>query len=71
VYGYLSGESYWSTGIPRTVLDKAIENSLVFGILESEATVAFARVVTDRPTFAWLCDVFVLPDRRGTGLARG
>lgn len=69
VHGVLR-EAYWSPGLPREVLDRAVANSLCLTALDSEGLVGFARVVTDRSTFAYLCDVFVLPRRRGQGLGR-
>ena len=74
IYRYLHDEAYWSKGLPRDVFERAIESSLSFGLFEGEAgnggtQVGFSRVVTDGATFAWLCDVFVLPAFRGRGLA--
>jgi GNAT superfamily N-acetyltransferase len=68
IHAYLSS-SYWSQGIPRDVVAKAIAGSLCFAILEDDRQVGFARVVTDRATFAYLCDVYVLEEHRGRGLA--
>jgi len=68
IHAYLS-RSYWAQGIPRDVVAKAIAGSLCFGIFENEQQVGFARVTTDRATFAYLCDVYVLEDHRGRGLA--
>ncbi|HEY6554316.1 MAG TPA: GNAT family N-acetyltransferase, partial [Vicinamibacteria bacterium] len=62
--------SYWAQGIPREVVDRSIEGSLAFGLFEDGAQVGFARVVTDRATFAYLADVYVLESRRGRGLGR-
>ncbi len=76
VYRFLSEEAYWSLGLPREIFDRSIENSLTFaayagGVANAEDEVAgFARVVTDRATFAWLCDVFVLPEHRGNGVSK-
>lgn len=71
VYGYLAKESYWSAGIPREVFERAVANSLCLGVYdEAGATVGFARVVTDRATFAWLCDLFVVDGHRGHGLGK-
>jgi GNAT superfamily N-acetyltransferase len=61
--------SYWSPKIPREVVDRSIENSMVFGLYEGQAQVGFSRVITDRATFAYLADVFVLESHRGQGLA--
>lgn len=71
VHGFLR-ECYWSPGVRRDVVEKALANSLVVGAYLSETgeQVGYARVVTDRATFAWLCDVFVLPLHRGKGLSR-
>jgi GNAT superfamily N-acetyltransferase len=52
------------------VLDKAIDNSLCFAALRDGDLVGFARVVTDRATFAWLCDVFVAEQARGAGVGK-
>jgi GNAT superfamily N-acetyltransferase len=68
-YEFLS-QSYWSKGIPRHVFERAIANSLCFSLYEGDDQVGFARVVTDRATFAYLADVFVLPSHRGRGLAK-
>ena len=69
VYGFLS-TSYWSLGLPLEVLQRAIAGSLCFGVYHGGKQVGFARVVTDRATFAYLCDVFVLDAYRGQGLGR-
>jgi GNAT superfamily N-acetyltransferase len=70
IHRFLSEESHWARGIPRAVVEKSIAHSLCFGALADGAQVGFARVVTDRSTFAFLCDVFVLSAWRGKGLAR-
>jgi len=63
--------TYWSPGIPRETVARACENSIcVIARDESGALVGFARVVSDKATFAWLCDVIVLPGRQGRGLGR-
>ena len=61
--------SYWAKGIPRDVVDRSIEGSLSFGLYERDLQVGFARVITDRATYAYLADVFVLESHRGHGLA--
>ncbi|GLW55310.1 GNAT family N-acetyltransferase [Kitasatospora phosalacinea] len=70
VHRWLSEETYWALGRPREKQERAIDNSLNFGLYEegSGTQVGYARVVTDRSTFAWLCDVFVAPQARGRGL---
>jgi GNAT superfamily N-acetyltransferase len=69
IHRFLS-ESYWSTGIPRSVLERAIANSICFGVLLHGQQVGFARVVTDKATFGYLADVYILPEHRSRGLAR-
>lgn len=68
MHAFLAQESYWSRGIPRDVFDRAVAGSLNFGLYHGTTQVGLARVVTDRATFAWLCDVYVLADHRGRGL---
>jgi len=72
VFTFLHHEAYWSKGRPREVFDQSIAGSaLVVGAIDGQGlTVGFARVVSDRATFAWLCDVFVLDAARGTGLGK-
>lgn len=67
IYQFLSEQSTWAVGIPRRVVDRAIENSMCFGGFVDGRQVAFARVITDYSTFANLVDVFVLPQYRGRG----
>lgn len=70
-HAYLAKESYWSTGIPREVFDRAVANSLCLGVYADDgAMVGFARVVTDRATFGWLCDLFIVDGHRGHGLGK-
>ena len=70
IHRFLAG-SYWAREIPRATVDRAIEEALCFGVYEDAtgALVGFARVVTDRSTFAYLADVFVVESHRGLGLA--
>ena len=68
-HAYLSG-SYWAQGIPIDLLRKAIANSLCVAAFHQGIQVGFARVVTDRATFAYLADVYVLEAHRGRGLSR-
>jgi len=70
IHRYLSEESYWAQGIPRDVVERAIENSLCFGAFEDAKQIGFARVITDYATFAYLADVFVLPSHRGRGISK-
>jgi len=69
VHHWMSSESYWAVGRPYDVMVRAVENSLVFGLYAPDGEQAgFARMVTDRATFAWLCDVFVAEEHRGSGI---
>lgn len=71
VHRFLSTKAYWSRGIPRGIVERAIAGSLCFGgYLEDAGQVAFARVITDGATFGYLADVFVLPEHRGHGYGR-
>jgi GNAT superfamily N-acetyltransferase len=68
VHGFLR-TAYWSKGIPRDTVERSIEHSIAFGVFAPAGEqVGFARAVTDRTTYAWLGDVFVLEDHRGRGL---
>ena len=69
IHGFLS-RSYWSPGIPRETVARAIAHSLCFGVYLGRTQVGFARLVTDRATFAYLADVVVLEPHRGRGLSR-
>jgi GNAT superfamily N-acetyltransferase len=70
IHDYLANRSYWAQGRPPEVIQRSIENSLCFGLYESGKQAGFARVVTDKATFAWLCDVFVLESWRCRGLSK-
>ena len=67
IHGFLSTHSGWAKGIGEDLVRRAIANSLCFGGFLAGVQVAFARVITDRATFANLVDVFVLPEHRGNG----
>lgn len=70
IHGFLS-QSYWAAGISRSLVKRALDNSLCFGIFDGEGKqVAFARAITDCATFAYLSDVFVVETHRGQGLAK-
>ena len=69
IHDFLS-QSYWSPGIPRSVVERAIANSLCFGVYRSGVQVGFARVITDKATFAYLAEVFILSEHQGQGLAQ-
>jgi GNAT superfamily N-acetyltransferase len=68
IHSFLSTESYWARGIPFDVVDRSIDNSLNFGAYAAGGQVGYARVITDRATFAHIRDVFVIARLRGQGL---
>jgi len=70
IHRFLSEESYWAKGIPKNIVEKAILNSICFGLYRDKEQAGFARLVTDKATFAYLADVFVLPAYRGKGLSK-
>jgi GNAT superfamily N-acetyltransferase len=74
VHAFLTEQAPWSRGIALATVTRAMQHSLCFAALEHDgpgaALIGFARVVTDRATFAYLCDVFVLPQSRSRGVAR-
>ena len=70
IHRFLSEQSYWASGVPRAIVERSIEHSLCFGVYRGGAQVAFARVVTDHATFAYLSDVFVLREWRADGLGQ-
>ena len=70
VHNYLSTRSYWAKGIPLDLVKRSIENSLSFGVYKDGKQAGFARWVTDKSTFAYLCDVYVEEEFRGLGLAK-
>ncbi len=69
IHAYLT-RSDWSPGVPRAVVDRAIAGALCFGVYAGDAQVGFARVITDKATFAYLADVYVLEEHRGQGLSK-
>lgn len=77
VHHFLSQEAYWSKGIPKEKIIKSIEHTaLCFGVYkgeidqEADQQVGFARVISDLATFAYLADVFILPEYRKLGLSK-
>ncbi|MCD4672614.1 MAG: GNAT family N-acetyltransferase [Anaerolineaceae bacterium] len=70
IHDFLINSSYWGYGIPLTTVQRAIENSLCFGVYDEEKLVGFARVISDLATSANLQDVFILESHRGRGLAK-
>ena len=71
IHRFLSTQAYWSQGIPEETVARAVAGSLCFGgYVEGVGQVAFARVVSDFATFAYLADVFVLPEHRRRGYSK-
>jgi hypothetical protein len=70
IHNFLSNESYWAKNIPLSTVIKAIEGSLCYAVYHKEQQIAFARVITDCATFAYLADVFVVENYRGLGICK-
>jgi len=70
IHEFLSSSSYWAKGRSRAVVERSIAHSICFGAYRHQRQVGFARVVTDHAVFAYLMDVFVLPDHRGRGVGK-
>ncbi len=68
IHGFLR-DSYWARGIVRSVVGQSVRQSLCCGAFLAEGQIGFGRLITDRATFAYLADVFVLPDHRRRGVA--
>ena len=64
---YLSKSSYWAKGRSKERILRSVEHSLCFGIYKNKALIGFARVVTDYAVFAWIMDVFILPEEQSKG----
>ncbi|MBD2726726.1 GNAT family N-acetyltransferase [Nostoc sp. FACHB-892] len=62
--------SYWAKGLPLEVLQRSIQNSLIFGLYKGKQQIGFARLITDHATFAYVADVFVLEPFREQGLGK-
>lgn len=70
IHRYLSKESYWAKGRDMETVRRSLENSVCFGAYLNDVQIGFARVVTDRAVFAWIMDVFILPEHRGKGYSK-
>lgn len=69
IHAFLAS-AYWCKGIPREVVERAIENALCFGVYKAGAQIGFARVITDHATFAYLADVFIVKEEQGKGYGK-
>ena len=70
VHHYLSTTSYWAQNIPLLTVEKAIQNALCFGVYHKANQIGFARIISDKATFAYLADVFILPAEQNKGLGK-
>lgn len=70
IHEYLANGSYWARGVPFETVQRSIDNSLCFGIYKDTMQIGFARWITDKATFAYLADVYVLPVYQGQGLMK-
>ena len=70
IHDYLSKESYWAQNMPIELIKESIAGSICFAIYFNNKQIAYARVITDNATFAYLADVFVLEEHRGKGLSK-
>ena len=69
IHNYLV-QSYWAKGIPYETVERAIKNSLCFGVFHQRKQIGFARVITDQATFGYLADVYILAKHRGQALSK-
>ena len=69
IHSFLT-RSYWAEGISKEIVSRSIEGALCFGVFENEKQIGFARMITDRATFAYLADVFIIEEYRGRGLSK-
>lgn len=70
IHHFLDKFSYWGKGISFDTVQTSIQNSMCFGVYHHQTQVGFARTITDLATFAYVCDVFILPDYRKSGLSK-
>ena len=69
VCAWLNG-TYWAAHRPREVIEQSLQHSVCFGLFHGERQIGFARAVTDRATFTWICDVVIAAEHRGRGLGK-
>jgi len=69
IHSFLN-RTYWAEGISKEIIRRSIEGSLCFGVYENDKQVGFARMITDKATFAYLADVFIIEEYRGRGLSK-
>ena len=69
IHSFLT-RSYWAESISKEIIRRSIEGALCFGVFENDKQVGFARMITDKATFAYLADVFIIDEYRGLGLSK-
>lgn len=69
IHSFLT-RSYWAEGISKEVIKRSIDGALCFGLFENDKQIGFARTITDKATFAYLADVFIIEEYRGRGLSK-
>lgn len=69
IHSFLN-RTYWAEGISKEIIRRSIENSMCFGVFENDKQVGFARMITDKATFAYLADVFIVEEYQGRGLSK-
>jgi len=69
IHSFLT-HSYWAEGISKEIIKRSIEGALCFGVFENDKQIGFARMITDKATFAYLADVFIIEEYRGRGLSK-
>ncbi len=70
IHHFLNTQSYWSQGITFEKVQKAAAHSITFGLYHNGQQAGYTRVISDQTSFAYICDVFVLPEFRGRGLSK-
>ena len=70
IHNYLTNESYWAKNIPGDIVERSVKNSLCFGMYNTSEQIGFARVVTDKATFATSPMFFIIAAYRGNGLSK-
>ncbi|MFC4403874.1 GNAT family N-acetyltransferase [Gracilibacillus xinjiangensis] len=69
IYQMLS-KSYWASERSKEIIVRSMKGSICFGVFDGEKQIGFARVITDKVVFSWICDVIIHPDHRGLGLGK-
>lgn len=69
IHAYLT-RSYWAAGIPLATVERCIKGAICFGVYDDGRQIGFARAITDRATFAYLADVYILESHQGRGLGK-